>query len=62
MLGSHSDINIFQGGAVAASRYCGEVLRTHVCLFTGDMGTKFLCMDDNATPHRTGFCRRGVGE
>ncbi|GFT19195.1 transposable element Tcb2 transposase [Trichonephila clavipes] len=34
-------------------RYIDEVLLPHVRLFRGVVGDKFVCMDDNATCHRT---------
>ena len=53
MLGTRTDLHIFQGGSVTGARYCTEVLLPYVRLFRGDMGPEFIFMDDNATPHRT---------
>ena len=53
MLGTRTDLHIFQGGSVTGARYCTEVLLPYVRLFRGAMGPEFIFMDDNATPHRT---------
>ncbi|GFW54555.1 transposable element Tc3 transposase [Trichonephila clavipes] len=52
MLGSRTDLQIFDAGSVNGTRYCNEVL-PYVRLFRGAMGLQFLFMDDNAPCHRT---------
>ncbi|GFW43274.1 DDE_3 domain-containing protein [Trichonephila clavipes] len=53
MLGSRTDLHIFDAGSVNGTRYCNEILLPYVRLFTGAMGLQFLFMDDNAPCHRT---------
>ncbi|GFT18025.1 transposable element Tcb2 transposase [Trichonephila clavipes] len=53
MLGSRTDLHIFDAGSVNGSRYCNEILLPYVRLFRGAMGLQFLFMDDNAPCHRT---------
>ncbi|GFY18668.1 transposable element Tcb2 transposase [Trichonephila clavipes] len=53
MLGSRTDLHIFDAGSVNGTRYCNEILLPHVRLFRGAMGLQFLFMDDNALCHRT---------
>ncbi|GFS75070.1 transposable element Tcb2 transposase [Trichonephila clavipes] len=53
MLGSRTDLQIFDAGSVNGTRYCNEILLPYVRLFRGAMGLKFLFMDDNAPCHRT---------
>ncbi|GFV07795.1 transposable element Tcb2 transposase, partial [Trichonephila clavipes] len=53
MLGSRTDLHIFDAGSVNGTRYCNEILLPYVRLFRGDMGLQFLFMDDNAPCHRT---------
>ncbi|GFU05105.1 transposable element Tc1 transposase [Trichonephila clavipes] len=52
MLGSRTDLHIFDAGSVNGTRYCNEIL-PYVRLFRGAMGLQFLFMDDNAPCHRT---------
>ncbi|GFS89684.1 transposable element Tcb2 transposase [Trichonephila clavipes] len=52
MLGSRTDLHIFDAGSVNGTRYCNEILLPYVCLFRGAMGLQFLFMDDNAPCHR----------
>ncbi|GFT60472.1 transposable element Tcb2 transposase [Trichonephila clavipes] len=52
MLGSRTDLHIFDAGSVNGSRYCNEIL-PYARLFRGAMGLQFLFMDDNAPCHRT---------
>ncbi|GFT11631.1 transposable element Tcb2 transposase [Trichonephila clavipes] len=52
MLGSRTDLYIFDAGSVNGTRYCNEIL-PYVRLFRGAMGLQFLFMDDNAPCHRT---------
>ncbi|GFS67931.1 transposable element Tc3 transposase [Trichonephila clavipes] len=53
MLGSRTDLHIFDAGSVNGTRYCDEILLPYVRLFRGAMGLQFLFMDDNAPCHRT---------
>ncbi|GFU64562.1 transposable element Tcb2 transposase [Trichonephila clavipes] len=53
MLGSRTDLHIFDAGSVNGTRYCNEILLAYVRLFRGAMGLQFLFMDDNAPCHRT---------
>ncbi|GFV29221.1 transposable element Tc3 transposase [Trichonephila clavipes] len=53
MLGSRTDLHIFDAGSVNGTRYCNEILLPYVLLFRGYMGLQFLFMDDNAPCHRT---------
>ncbi|GFX25354.1 transposable element Tc3 transposase [Trichonephila clavipes] len=52
MLGSRTDLHIFDVGSVNGTRYCNEILLPYVRLFRGAMGLQFLFMDDNAPCHR----------
>ncbi|GFU25963.1 dna-mediated transposase [Trichonephila clavipes] len=53
MLGSRTDLHIFDADSVNGTRYCNEILLPYVRLFRGAMGLQFLFMDDNAPCHRT---------
>ncbi|GFU10604.1 DDE_3 domain-containing protein [Trichonephila clavipes] len=53
MLGSRTDLHIFDAGSVNGTRYCNEILLPYVRLSRGAMGLQFLFMDDNAPCHRT---------
>ncbi|GFV75597.1 transposable element Tcb2 transposase [Trichonephila clavipes] len=53
MLGSGTDLHIFDAGSVNGTRYCTEILLPYVRLFRGAMGLQFLFMDNNAPCHRT---------
>ncbi|GFT14970.1 transposable element Tcb2 transposase [Trichonephila clavipes] len=53
MLGSRTDLHIFDAGSVNGTRYCNKNLLPYVRLFRGAMGLQFLFMDDNAPCHRT---------
>ncbi|GFU00790.1 transposable element Tcb2 transposase [Trichonephila clavipes] len=53
MLGSRTDLHIFDAGSVNGTRYCNEILLPYVRLFRGAMGLQFLFTDDNAPCHRT---------
>ncbi|GFW73864.1 transposable element Tcb2 transposase [Trichonephila clavipes] len=48
MLGSRTDLHIFDAGSVNGTRYCNEILLPYVRLFRGAMCLQFLFMDDNA--------------
>ncbi|GFX62090.1 transposable element Tc3 transposase [Trichonephila clavipes] len=53
MLGSRTNLHIFDAGSVNGTRYCNEILLPYVRLFKGAMGLQFLFMDDNEPFHRT---------
>ncbi|GFU14046.1 transposable element Tcb2 transposase [Trichonephila clavipes] len=53
MLGSRTDLRIFDAGSVNGTRYCNEILLPYVRLFRGVMDLQFLFMNDNAPCHRT---------
>ncbi|GFT34837.1 transposable element Tcb2 transposase [Trichonephila clavipes] len=53
LLGSRTDLHIFDAGSFNGTRYCNEILLLYVRLFRGSMGLQFLFMDDNAPCHRT---------
>ncbi|GFV77582.1 transposable element Tcb2 transposase [Trichonephila clavipes] len=53
MLGSRTDLHIFDAGSVNGTRYCNDILLPYVRLFRGSMGLQFLFMDDNAPCHHT---------
>ncbi|GFT18139.1 transposable element Tc3 transposase [Trichonephila clavipes] len=53
MLGSRTDLHIFDAGSVNGTLYCNEILLPYVRLFRGARGLQFLFMDDNAPCHRT---------
>ncbi|GFW01672.1 transposable element Tc1 transposase [Trichonephila clavipes] len=53
MLGSRSDLHIFDAGSVNGTRYCNEILLPYVRLFRDAMGLQFLFMDNNVPCHRT---------
>ncbi|GFU47751.1 transposable element Tcb2 transposase [Trichonephila clavipes] len=53
MLGSRTDLHIFDAGSVNGTRYFNEILLPYVRLFRGAMGLQFLFMNDSAPCHRT---------
>ncbi|GFV79607.1 transposable element Tcb2 transposase [Trichonephila clavipes] len=53
MLGSRTDLHIFEAGSVNGTRYCNEILLPYLRVFRGAMGLQFLLMDNNAPCHRT---------
>ncbi|GFS81068.1 transposable element Tcb1 transposase [Trichonephila clavipes] len=53
MLGSRTDLHIFNAGSVNGTRYFNEILLPYVRLFRGAMGLQFLFMDYNAPCHHT---------
>ncbi|GFY20671.1 transposable element Tcb2 transposase [Trichonephila clavipes] len=53
MLGSRTDLHIFDAVSVNGTRYFNEILLPYVRLFRGAMGLQFLFIDDNAPCHRT---------
>lgn len=52
MLDGRTELHVFQGGTLNAQRYRNEILEPYVRLFRGAIGSQFVFMDDNATPHR----------
>ncbi|GFT41303.1 transposable element Tcb2 transposase [Trichonephila clavipes] len=52
MLGSRTDLHIFDAGSVNGTRYCNEILFPYVRLFRGAMGLQFLLLVDNAPCYR----------
>ncbi|GFX04929.1 transposable element Tc3 transposase [Trichonephila clavipes] len=52
MLGSRTDLHIFDARSFNGTRYCNEILLPYVRLFRSAMGLQFLFMDDNAPCHR----------
>ncbi|GFU97475.1 uncharacterized protein TNCV_1913301 [Trichonephila clavipes] len=64
MLGSRTDLHIFDAGSVNGTRYCNEILLPYVRLFRGAMGLQFLFMErctiSGSQSHRTcmGFLGR----
>ncbi|GFX39935.1 transposable element Tc3 transposase [Trichonephila clavipes] len=53
ILGSRTDLHIFDAGSVNGTRYCNEILLPYVRLIRGAMCLQFLFMDDNGPCHRT---------
>ncbi|GFY26882.1 transposable element Tc3 transposase [Trichonephila clavipes] len=53
MLGSRTDLHIFDVVSVNGTCYCNENLLPYVRLFKGAMCLQLLFMDDNAPCHRT---------
>ncbi|GFU61175.1 transposable element Tcb2 transposase [Trichonephila clavipes] len=53
MLGSRTDLHIFDAGSDNGTRYCNEILLPYVRHFRGAMGLQFLFKDDNAPCHRS---------
>ncbi|GFS77697.1 transposable element Tcb2 transposase [Trichonephila clavipes] len=53
MLGSRTDLHIFDAGSVNGANYCNEILLPYVRLFRGVLWGLQFFMDDNAPCHRT---------
>ncbi|GFV43853.1 transposable element Tcb2 transposase [Trichonephila clavipes] len=53
MLGSRTDLHIFDAVSVNGTRYCNEILLPYVRFFRGATSLQFLFMDDNAPRHST---------
>ncbi|GFV93839.1 transposable element Tcb2 transposase [Trichonephila clavipes] len=53
MINGRTCLHVVAKGTMTGQRYIDEVLLPHVRLFRGAVGDKFVCMDDNATCHRT---------
>ncbi|GFX35047.1 transposable element Tcb2 transposase [Trichonephila clavipes] len=52
MLGSRTDLHIFDASSVNGTRYCNRFF-FHMYVFRRAMGLQFLFIDDNAPCHRT---------
>ncbi|GFT13361.1 transposable element Tcb1 transposase [Trichonephila clavipes] len=53
VINGRTRLYVVANGTMTGQRYIDEVLLSHVCLFRGAVGDKFVFMDDNATCHRT---------
>ncbi|GFV74052.1 transposable element Tcb1 transposase [Trichonephila clavipes] len=53
MINGRTRLHVVAKGTMTVQRYIDEVLLSHVRLFCGAVGDKFVFMDDNATCHRT---------
>ncbi|GFY29629.1 transposable element Tcb2 transposase [Trichonephila clavipes] len=53
MINGRTRLHVVANGTMTSQRYIDEVLLPHVRLFRGNVGDKFVFMDDNATCHRT---------
>ncbi|GFT34614.1 transposable element Tcb2 transposase [Trichonephila clavipes] len=53
MINGRTRLHVVANGTMTGQRYIDEVLLSHVRLFRGAVGDKFVFMDDNATCHRT---------
>ncbi|GFT67098.1 transposable element Tc3 transposase [Trichonephila clavipes] len=53
ILGSRTDLHIFDAGSVNGTRYCNEILLPYVRLLEALWVCSSLFMDDNAPCHRT---------
>ncbi|GFX45633.1 transposable element Tcb2 transposase [Trichonephila clavipes] len=53
MINGRTRLHVVAIGTMTGQRYIDEVLLSHVRLFRGAVGDKFVFMDDNATCHRT---------
>ncbi|GFV60679.1 transposable element Tcb2 transposase [Trichonephila clavipes] len=53
MINGRTRLHGVANGTMTGQRYIHEVLLSHVRLFRGAVGDKFVFMDDNATCHRT---------
>ncbi|GFW44044.1 hypothetical protein TNCV_998091 [Trichonephila clavipes] len=54
MINGRTRLHVVENGTMTGERYIDEVLTSsHVRLFRGAVGNKFVFMDDNATCHRT---------
>ncbi|GFU24380.1 hypothetical protein TNCV_1058891 [Trichonephila clavipes] len=60
MLGSRTDLHIFDAGSVNWTRYCNEILLPYVRLFRGAVGLQFPFHGRQCTmPSRISSCRTG---
>ncbi|GFU46000.1 transposable element Tcb1 transposase [Trichonephila clavipes] len=53
MINGRTRLHVIANGTMADERCIDEVLLPHVRLFRGDVGDKFVFIDDDATRHRT---------
>ncbi|GFW55215.1 transposable element Tc1 transposase [Trichonephila clavipes] len=53
MINGRTRLHVVANGIMTGQRFIDEVLLSHVCLFRGAVGDKFVFMDNNATCHRT---------
>ncbi|GFU77180.1 transposable element Tcb2 transposase [Trichonephila clavipes] len=53
MINGRTRLHVVANGTMTGQRYIDEVLLSHVRLFRGAVGDKFVFMDDNETCHRT---------
>ncbi|GFX28323.1 transposable element Tc1 transposase [Trichonephila clavipes] len=53
MINGRTRLHVVANGTMTGQRYIDEVLLPHVRLFRGDVGDKFVFMDENAAYHRT---------
>ncbi|GFV62859.1 DDE_3 domain-containing protein [Trichonephila clavipes] len=53
MINGRTRLHVVANGTMTGQRYIDEVLLSHVRLFRGAVGDKFVFMDDSATCHRT---------
>ncbi|GFV03316.1 DDE_3 domain-containing protein [Trichonephila clavipes] len=52
MFNGRTRLHVVANGTMTGQRYIDEVLLSHVRLFRGAVGDKFVFMDDNAICHR----------
>ncbi|GFW89015.1 transposable element Tc1 transposase [Trichonephila clavipes] len=53
MINGRTRLHVVANGTMTGQRYIDQVLFSHVRLFRGAVGDKFVFMDDNTTCHRT---------
>ncbi|GFU21310.1 transposable element Tcb2 transposase [Trichonephila clavipes] len=53
MINGRTRLHVVSNGTMTGQRYIDEVLLPHARVFRGNVGDKFVFMDDNATCHRT---------
>ncbi|GBM12518.1 hypothetical protein AVEN_188693-1 [Araneus ventricosus] len=51
-LGGHTDLHVLYGGTLTAVKYRDEILDPYARLYAGDIGEKFIPIDDSR-PQRT---------
>ncbi|GFT93932.1 transposable element Tcb2 transposase [Trichonephila clavipes] len=62
MLGSRTDLHIFDAGSVNGTRYCNEILLPYVRLFRGAMGLQFPFYGRQCTMLSHSSCRTALRE
>ncbi|GFU60647.1 transposable element Tcb1 transposase [Trichonephila clavipes] len=62
MLGSRTDLHIFDAGSVNGTRYCNEILLPYVRLFRGAMGRQFPFHERQCTMSSHSSCRTALRE